>query len=120
MADWQAAVDMKPGSYVNMPVCAYSFRMSMTSGPTLPWYTGRSTLGLPLENDSVALLSASFIAVPNSFSMPNLPGCGNGGRPAQHFQHIHDLRTGQFTRRFPPSQQQVQQVVVREVHQLAQ
>ncbi|CKS77474.1 Uncharacterised protein [Mycobacterium tuberculosis] len=36
MADWQAAVDMKPGSYVNMPVCAYSLRMSITSGPTVP------------------------------------------------------------------------------------
>ena len=55
LADWHEAVDRKPGSYVNMPVCAYSLRMSMTSGPMLPAYTGRSTLGLPLENDRVAL-----------------------------------------------------------------
>jgi len=37
MVDWQEAVDMKPGSYVNIPVWAYSLRMSITSGPMLPW-----------------------------------------------------------------------------------
>ena len=36
MPDSQAAVDMKPGSNVNMPVWPYSLRMSITSGPTVP------------------------------------------------------------------------------------
>src|SRR6476660_4825769 len=65
MVDWHAAVDMKPGSYVNMPVCAYSLRMSITSGPIVPLYTGRSTFGLPLLNDRVALVSASFMSDPS-------------------------------------------------------
>jgi hypothetical protein len=30
----------------------------------VPWYTGISMLGLPLLNDRVALLSASFMVVP--------------------------------------------------------
>ncbi|MNT97338.1 hypothetical protein D3C72_2396420 [compost metagenome] len=47
-----------------MPVCAYNLRMSITSGPMLPAYTGISTLGLPLENDRVALLSTSFMRIP--------------------------------------------------------
>ena len=47
---------------VDVPDWPYSLRISITSGPTVPWYTGSSTLGAPLLNDRVALLSASFIS----------------------------------------------------------
>src|SRR4051794_16879486 len=115
MVDWQEAVDMKPGSYVNMPVCAYSLRMSITSGPMVPWYTGISTLGLPLLKDSVALLSASFIVVPKQWSMPRSPRCA---RVAQHLEHFLYVRPVQRALRLRAPQQQVKQVVVRQVHQL--
>ena len=36
MVELHDAVDKNPGSYVNLPVCAYSLRMSITSGPMVP------------------------------------------------------------------------------------
>src|SRR6185312_333016 len=93
-----------------MPVWAYSLRMSTTSGPMLPWYTGRSTLGLPLLNDSVALLSASFIFCPfSSF----LILC----QQYQYFEHLGPIKFRVHLGQRFPAQMQIQQIVVAEIHQ---
>ncbi len=57
MAELHAAVDMKPGSNVNLPVLPYSVRMSMTSGPIVPEMTGNVTGGEPSEKLIVAVRS---------------------------------------------------------------
>src|SRR6476620_5880668 len=57
MAELQAAVDMKPGSYVNLPVLPSSVRMSITSGPNVPGSTGNVTGAEPSEKESVAVRS---------------------------------------------------------------
>ena len=68
-ADSQAAVDMKPGSNVNMPVWPYSLRMSITSGPTVPFVDGKLDGALPSEKDSVAFCqtgSCFFLSINQS------------------------------------------------------
>jgi hypothetical protein len=72
----------------------------------LPWYTGRSTLGLPLENDRVALLSASFI----TFLFLN----------PEHFEHLLHVACIYVASWFLARKQQVQQVVVCQIHQQVQ
>src|SRR5689334_13128877 len=63
MLDWQAAVDIKPGSYVNTP-CLPSERISMTSLPKVPDSTGNS-IGLDwLSKVMVALVG--FVAISDS------------------------------------------------------
>src|SRR6478672_4050809 len=57
IAELHAAVDMKPGSYVNLPVFAYSVRMSITSGPIVPDRIGKVTGEAPSEKLSVAVRS---------------------------------------------------------------
>src|SRR6476620_5191716 len=94
-----------------MPVCAYSLRMSMTSGPIVPRYTGSSKLGLPLLNDRVALLSASFMSVPSINSVP-------ASAAAQLLEQLADLGPVELARGFAAREQQVQQVIVGQLHQL--
>src|SRR6476620_7227736 len=93
-----------------MPVCAYSLRMSMTSGPIVPRYTGSSTLGLPLANDRVALLSAGFMSVPLIKSLP-------ASLAAQQVQQLADLGAVELAGRLASREHQVQEVIVRELHQ---
>src|SRR5258705_793257 len=61
IAELHAAVDMKPGSYVNMPVWPYSLRISMTSGPNVPVYTGSSRTSSRSENLNIAYRDISLI-----------------------------------------------------------
>jgi hypothetical protein len=84
--------------------------MSITSGPMLPWYTGISTLGLPLLNDRVALLSANFIfRLSEGFS-----------QHFQNFTHIVAVELGVHLAQRFPCQLNIQQVVVTQIHQITQ
>src|SRR5690349_3018395 len=65
MLERQLAVDMNPGSYVNLPVLPYSARTSITSGPSEPVSIGKSTDGVP----SLKLRVASFSAMTVSPSL---------------------------------------------------
>src|SRR5574343_403166 len=96
-----------------MPVWAYSLRMSITSGPMLPEYTGMSTLGAPLLNDRVALLSASFM-VEVSSKIPVLTHFGSGSKHVQDFTHLIGADLGL---QLLAAQQQVHEIVVGQVHQ---
>src|SRR6476469_1154968 len=86
--------------------------MSITSGPIVPLYTGSSTFGLPLLNDRVALVSASFMSVP-SIEI----GCRRSAR-AQELQQLADLGAVELAPRFAADEQQVEQVIVGQLHQL--
>src|SRR3990167_4121946 len=105
-----------------MPVCAYSLRMSTTSGPTLPWYTGKSILGLPLLKDRVALLSASFMV--GSFSCIRWGGHRADCLRAQQVQNFKRFERGGACFRggirklagFLALEQQIQQIIVSQVH----
>jgi hypothetical protein len=61
IVELHAAVDMNPGSYVNLPVFPYSVRMSKTSGPTVPARSGNVTAGVPSEKVSVAVRSVMIV-----------------------------------------------------------
>src|SRR5574337_1623481 len=101
-----------------MPVWAYSLRMSMTSGPIEPEYTGSATSGLPLENDRVALLSEMFMT--NFFSLDKRGRCGRPGSGPHQFKNLPHIRRIQIAHRLGAPQQQIQQVVVGQIHQAPQ
>ena len=59
--DSQLAVDVNPGSYVNIPVLAYNFPISTTDGPIEPVLIGISTLLSPrLKVPVVAFMGPAF------------------------------------------------------------
>src|SRR6185437_15876488 len=78
IAELHAAVDMKPGSYVNLPVFEYSVRMSITCGPIVPFRIGNVTDGEPSENWIVAVESLIVRPlVPGSGEVPSQCQCAH-------------------------------------------
>src|ERR1043165_3554201 len=87
---------------------------------------GRSMLALPSENESVALTSDGVMWSPSSFLGEEMraslsPDCASQpGSRAHLAEHLHDLRVLQLPLGLRSGQQQIEQVVVRQVHQRQQ
>src|SRR5687768_5118784 len=90
--------------------------MSITSGPIEPLYSGSSIAGLPSENDRVAL-TLDGVIMGSSWLVRTLRRVAAVPHLCQHLTHGGAV---DLARRLGARQQQVEQVVVGQIHQRAE